>query len=302
MRKFFLLILLIFSISILCASDYTDKLLDDSIEEFSKKNYNEALTIIDTILDIEPDNDIAIMYKKTIEDVVSIDNEIKAELEATLINSENKVEPVINENLIVEGNDLKVGHDIISATLQLGQNSDGNMIVNYCLALDLGLPIINFGMKSDSFDYDIADLTLENPPVEDIFNSENYSIDLNIGLRYRPFPELGIDAGYFDIEAGVTNYSNEEYSLMPFVGFDTELFLLSAIDNNFLFNNIWFGCNSSLYFSDDSSMNNFNTGLKAGFRAGSFYAGWFYSISHMDYFTSSLYNSTAYGLSLGVKF
>ncbi len=80
------MIIFLTATNIVFADERTDDMLDRVIEEFSNENYQEALKIIDDVLILEPNNNVALMYKKTIEDVSKVD-----ENEDGLINEEKDI-------------------------------------------------------------------------------------------------------------------------------------------------------------------------------------------------------------------
>lgn len=297
----FILILLFYVITISYASDFSDPLLDESIEEFSKENYIEALEIVESILVVEPDNEIAKMYKKTIEDVMILDQEVEEQnkvIENTSLN--NEVEQNLTTTNISTDTKISYLDDILSLSLYLGENSNGYNIIDQRIKFILGLPVIDLRFTSGNIDFDFSELSLDAFPFDDIFDLESYKVDLGVGFRIKPFESLNINSGYFDFMVGVSSFSNDSYYMVPFLGFDTEVFIFSPLSDNFLSQSLWIGGGASIYSFDGDSINNFTAEVKAGVRVGRLSLAWFYNMSNFDSIADS--NTEIYGFMTGLTF
>ncbi len=305
-RVFIFLIIILGAHSLTFSNDFIDDQLDKSIEEFSKKNYDTALEIIDGILLIEPDNSIALMYKKTIEDVISIDEEITEIIEEDLVTpakEENQKTPV-NSSISSNGELTSSKKDpILSISTYIGQDSNDMLIVEGRVKVILGAPVLEVKFQSIPLgDYDITKIDIDTIPVEDIFNYSKYNLDFGIGYRYKPFNNITDKGGYFDLKLGVTNFSRDGNFVVPYLGFDTEAAILSSVGNNILFNNIWLGGSGNIYSFDGVFVNNFKIEAKAGINIGAFKFGAFYSYSNIESFTDDSFDNTIYGIIAGINF
>lgn len=301
-RRGFFIILFISFMTISYANDYTDQLLDDSIEEFSRKNYEQALEIIDSVLIVEPDNEIAKMYRKTIKDVITIDKEAAiAESEIIL---ETAKEVIVDPSAIVSESETfqydSNGHDILSSSVYIGQDTDSQLIIEERIKIYLGLPVIEFKLLSKPMEYDFSSISIERIPIDKILNFDNYCIDFNVGLRFIPF--FNINGGFFDVKVGVTNFSTDEPFVVPYIGFDTEVFILSPIAENFIFNSLWVGGGGAIYNLDGSSINNYRGEIKVGIRAGVLNLGWFHNITLIDSLENDSFKTATYGMIIGFNF
>lgn len=304
-RVFIFFIIMIGVHSLSFSNDFTDDQLDRSIEEFSKKNYDTALDIIDGILLVEPDNSTALMYKKTIEDVISIDEEIAVILDEELKTSTSEeisntsIESTISSNSEVSRTNR---NPILSISSYIGQDSNNMLIVETRTKIILGSPVLEVKLISDPIDYDIIRININTLPVEEIINYNNYALDFGIGYRYKPFNKVTDKGGYFDFKLGVSNFSRDGNLVVPYVGFDTETAILSSFGNNMVFNNIWIGGSGSVYSFDGEYTNNFKIEAKAGINIGNIKIGAFYSYSNIDSVTDNSFNNTIYGVITGINF
>lgn len=302
-RILLFLIISFFFNSLIFSSEYTEDMLDRSIEEFSQKNYESALKIIEDVLKVEPENSIALMYKKTIEDVISIDEEIISEL-----NSVEVIKPIIVEdkelikNSDIPGEEKKENsrNEILSLSTYIGNNLDDKLVLEYRAKLILGLPILEIKFLSTAIDYDIINISFNSIPLDEMFNYENYNIDFGIGYRYKPFEKVTEHGGFFDLKLGVTNFSRSSNLVIPYIGFDTESFILSPIANNIIFNNIWVGGSGSLYSYNGDFVNNFKIEAKAGITFGIMKLGIFYNNVYLDAVDKNLFNDINYGVLIGL--
>lgn len=297
-RKGFFIILFISFMTISYASDYTEKLLDDSIEAFSTKNYIDALAIIEAVLALEPENDIAQMYKKTIEDVISIDEAAKVEAEIVtvevkpvLLNEESKPNKSLNETP-----SSSRSHEFFSLSLYIGQDTNGQTILEEHVKISLDLLVFELKMLSKPIGYDVTSMSFQDVPIDEIASLESYWLDFGLGVRYVPFKDLDINVGYTDFKIGVLNLSLDGISIVPYLGFDSEFFILSQLSDNYIFNNFWLGGSGSLYSFNGENINNYSAEVKIGFIFGYFKLGWFYHFSQMDSLESDIFNKTSYGL------
>ncbi len=295
MRKIYLLFFII-TTTILFASDFTDELLDQSINEFSKKNYDKALNIIADVLELEPDNSIALMYKKTIEDVVSTNEEVIPQNDVTPVET-----PIVDElNTTDEASEVVIekqksrDFDVLTYSTYIGEDDKKRLIVNNGLKLILGLPVIELQLNSAPMDFDLTILDFNQFPINFATNIDNYSMDLSIGIRYKPFKDLVEDAGYFDLKVGATKFVSDELTVVPYIGFDTEFYPMSIISDNLIFNNIWLGGRGSIYNLNGDMVNNFNVEFKTGIRVSMINIGWFYTLSNIT-------SVTSYGLLLSLN-
>lgn len=295
MRKIFLLFFII-TTTMLFASDYTDELLDQSINEFSKKNYDKALSIISDVLELEPENSIALMYKKTIEDVVSTNEEVVLQNDVTPIETPVTEELSTTDQVSEEIIEIQQSSefDVLTYSVYIGEDDKKRFIVNNGLKMILGLPVIEFQLNSAPIDFDLTILDFNQFPINFATNVDNYSMDLSVGIRYKPFKGLVKDAGYFDIKIGATKLVSDELTVVPYMGFNTEFYPLSLISDNLIFNNIWLGGRGSIYNLNGDMVNNFNVEFKTGVRVSMINIGWFYNLSNIT-------SVTSYGLLLSLN-
>lgn len=295
-RNILFTIILLLLTSFTYANEYTDQLLDDSIEEFSKKNYDEALEILDSILVIEPENETALMYKKTIEDVLELDQENEILEQEKIANLEVKDDTDTAE----ENNNIseKYNEDFLSLSLLLGWDSNGNNYIEYGSQIILGIPVIDLRLRSEDFDFDISTMSIDDIPYSSLFTFSDYKIDLSVGLRYKPFDGLNNSSGFFDVKAGLYNVDDE--TIVPFLGFDSEIFLLSPIADNFLTNTLWIGGGASIYNFNGEIVNNYSTEFKFGVQTGFFNLAWIYKSYNFDSVTDA--NIDKYGIRIGFNF
>ncbi len=305
MRKNFIIIyLVIFSLLpvAVTAQSSTDDMLYSAIEEFSLENYETALEIIDNILKLEPDNNLALLYKKSIEDVYlnNSNEELVIESQPLEVKEETQV-LTKSADTVSEEKKYQDFDDLISLTSYLGSTPDKEMVFETGLKLILGLPIIEFKTRSNSIDYDINRFTLESFPLEKLMSMDTYNLDFGIGLRYIPFENRVKRAGFLDFKIGATNFSLEDI-VVPYIGFDTELFLLSLIDDNSIFESLWIGGRGSIHYFNGDVVDNYSLEFKAGFRIGPFNIGGFYGLTNIDSLETAQYNQTVYGLMFGLNF
>ncbi|MGL1892664.1 MAG: hypothetical protein OCD02_13625 [Spirochaetaceae bacterium] len=278
MRKYLFLILITLKLSVfLFSSDNTDNMLDQSIDEFSKKNYQEALIIIDEVLVMEPDNSTALMYKKTIEDVISIDNEESKTSDLENNNSSETIDSEILPNVTDEEINVKDDLDFISLTTIIGKDDNEKLILESGLKVNLGLPVIELKLTSYDLGLDITSIDLDISAASDIFDIDNYFFNLSIGARYNLFKNLGINGGYFDINIGARNFIENDNEVVPFLGFDTEIYFLTILGNKSILNNLWIGGSGSLYNFDGDFIDNYSLEFKAGVTLGFLDLGWIYA-------------------------
>lgn len=302
-RFFILIIIILISVAAVYSSDRTEILLDKAIEEFSKENYDEALRIIDMVLIEEPDNDIAQMYKRTIEDVAQLDKVEDAQ-------SEERTDESRNNN---GGNDSDEGNsgddgtaenrEILSISTYIGSTLDREMILEEGLKIILGIPVIELKLRSNPIDYDVNTIFDKQPPFNELFSFDNYSFDFGIGARYYPFNSKTKNSGFFDFKLGATNFTIDVDKVVPYLGFDTEVRIFSMFGDNLIFNNFWIGGRGNLYFYDNNVTNNYTIEGKLGMRVAFFNIGVFYGMSQMESITyTTKYNQTYGGLILGFNF
>lgn len=302
MKKRIIFIILYIGIMTLSyGNEYTDQLLDESIEEFANKNYEAALEIINSVLVIEPENDTAIMYKKTIEDVILLDQE-NALIEQE--QSSNSAAGQENSSTTKEDNkDESINYfpnEFISFSFHFGENTNGENYLEQRTKIILGLPILDIRFKSNLFNIDILNMSVDDMPFDEIFNLTDYDIDLSLGVRYKPFNSLDFNTGYLDFKAGGTSLNYDQNSFVPYIGFDSELFLLAPIANNFITNTLWIGGGGAIYNFDGKYINNYSAELKFGIRTKILNLGWFYNINNFDSLTDA--NSNNWGMILGFTF
>lgn len=302
-KRLFLLTIIVFT-SVLSAysNERTEALLDKAIEEFSKENYSEALSIIDLVLIEEPENNVAKMYKKTIEDVAELDRveEMQSNGKESEVHRNNKDHSNDNNNHNEESQSLK---EIISLASYIGSTTDKKLILEQGLKIILGIPLVELKLRSNPIDYDINTIFDQPPPFSELVVYENYCFDFGIGARYYPFSNRVSNGGFFDFKLGATNFSVDIDKVVPYLGFDSEVRILSMFGDNLIFNNFWIGGRGNLYFYDDNLTNNYIIEGKVGMRAGFFNIGAFYGVSKMesmDYTTE--YNQMYGGLLLGFNF
>lgn len=291
MRSFLTLFIFLLIVPAIYADDYTDALLDKAIEEFSKENYEEALGIIDEVLEKEPDNVTAQMYKKTIEDVSTIE---KIE---NLENTTGELEGSDVEDLEEESTqEPKVYNDFFAIRNYLAGSDDSTFYGETRAKVIVGVPVVEFAIRSNTIYYDMGNIGAEIFPFDEIKIIDKHSLDLNFGARYRPKNYLGDSPGFFDLKIGAKNFYNYNDVLLeditiPYIGIDTETHLLKAIDENIIFNNLWFGVKANQYIYNTELLNNYSIGFKVGFRLGIFNFGGFYEYAKID--------SVEYNLSSG---
>lgn len=301
MRSAFLLLIIFISFGVIYSSEYTDALLDKAIEEFSKENYKEALSIVDEVLIEEPENTTAQMYKKTIEDVSTIDKiENLSSNVKDNIKTENDVVQKPEES--TNGNDNKHLPEILNFYSYIGSTSDGEFIAEQKAKIYLGLPVFDISIKTNTIDYDINTIFSETFPIEKINVIDSNSIDVSMGVRFIPDNILGTDPGFVDFRIGASsflNYSDIEKNkvTLPFIGYDVELHLLKFLGSNLIFDNIWFGSRGSIYLYNSEIVNNSQIEFKGGFRVGHFNFGSFFNTTDIE---SIDFRKVNYGIILGI--
>ncbi|QEN03586.1 hypothetical protein EW093_02350 [Thiospirochaeta perfilievii] len=304
-KRILLIFTLIITSSILLYSDeYTDEQLDLSIEEFSKKNYNEALRIIDEVLIVEPENEIALMYKKTIEDVIQID-QTKAEQESIKKSLESEDLLTDKKEVIIldsKQDSIRKSQNIITNSIYVGKDSSDDLVVENRTTILFGIPVLEFKLKSKSFDYNLINIDLGQLPIEDLVDLGNYHSDLSLGYRYKPFSNIIDNGGYFDLKLGVSNFSYDSEDIIPYIGFDTETYFLAVKNNNFIFNNLWFGGSAYIYLFDGEFNNNYFIESKLGINIGFGKLGLFYNLTHIESISNNEFDSDIFGIILGLSF
>lgn len=302
MVKRLLLFILIILASIMPAytNERTEALLDRAIEEFSRENYEEALSIIDMVLIEEPDNNIAKMYKKTIEDVAELDK--VEDMQTSGDNNNGSINSSDNGNKN-DSDDIESASEIISLTSYIGSTTDKDLIFEQGLKIILGIPLVELKLRSNPIDYDVNTIFDQPPPFSELISYDNYCFDIGIGARYHPFNKLAANGGYFDFKLGATNFSIDVDKVVPYVGFDSEVRIFCMLGDNLIFNNFWIGGRGNLYFYDDNLTNNYIIEGKVGMRAGFLNIGAFYGVSKMESIEyTTEYNQTYVGLLLGLNF
>lgn len=303
-RVLLLFIIICGAHSLIFSDDFVNDQLDKSIDEFSQKNYDSALEIINGVLIVEPDNSIALMYKKTIEDVISIDEDINEIIEEDL-ETPNKDTVPDTESILPppqeEVEEIKK-ENILSFSTYIGKDLNNSLFFEERIKIILGAPIIEVQLESIAIDYGEELINFATIPFENIFNFENYNLDIGIGYRYKPFNKITEFGGYFDLKLGVTNFSNSIDLIVPYLGFDTETALLSSIGNNIIFNNLWVGGSGSIYSFNGVFINNIKIEGKIGINIGFIKIGAFYSYSNIESIIDGSFNNKVYGLIIGVTF
>lgn len=306
----FCLILIFFTITVggLFANEYTDILLDQAIEEFSRENYEEALMILDEVLKVEPDNTTAQMYKKTIEDVAAIGS-IEESDEKTEVPETTDDQIIDSSEAVVNSDNAPAKKDIdyLHLSTLLGATQNSKFVVEQRIKLFLGLPIFEVGIKTDLIGYDIFNDYTDFSSFQDVNIMENNIIDVSMGLRYVPNEILGDKPGFFDFKFGMTrikNYSiDEENKLegdynLPFVGYDFEVHMLKFFGSNIITDTLWVGSKGSLLFHESNADNNFLE-FKGGLKIGFINLGAFYNITDIN---SLNLNNESFGIILGMVF
>lgn len=295
------------SIGSIHANENTDTLLDQAIEEFSKENYDEALAILDEVLEIEPENTTAQMYKKTIEDVAEIDKiEETSELVSTEKNSDSNVNN--SENIIDKENASdKPKPDFLSFATYLGTAGSSKFLIEQRAKLYLGLPVFEFGIRTDYINYDVNSNYMDFDGFKDVNIFDNNIMDISMGLRYIPDNLLGAKPGFVDFKLGMSkiyNYNLAEndnlkgdFSL-PFIGYDFEIHMLKVFGSNIITDTLWFGSKGSLLFYNSKADNSYFE-IKGGLRLGFLNLGAYYSTTDIN---SLDFSSNSYGVMLGMVF
>lgn len=300
MRYAFLLLIIITSFGAIYSSEYTDALLDKAIEEFSKENYTEALSIVDEVLIEEPENTTAQMYKKTIEDVSTIDK-IEDLNNGKSVNSSKKEESNNSEDTLTNYSEKTDLPEILNVYTYIGSTSENEFIAEQKAKIYLGLPVFEIAVKTNTIDYDINTIFSETFPIEDINVIDSNSIDISMGVRFIPENILKKNPGFLDFKIGALsflNYSDIERDkvTIPYVGYDAELHLLKLFGSNLIFDNIWFGTKGNIYLYNSEIVNNYHIEFKGGFRVGHFNFGSFFNTTDLD---SISFRKVSYGIILG---
>lgn len=278
------------------STESTETMLDNAIEEFSKENYDRALEIIDMVLINEPDNSVALDYKKTIKEISEINTEEETVLEVKDVPSGEK--KVIGQKITEEEDRNK--KEVLSLSTYIGNSSDNKLILEQGAKIILGIPMVEFITRTVPMNYNVTKLS-NDLPTDEFKDIDNYSFDFGLGIRTTPFKERTDNGGWADIKIGATGFTNIDL-VVPYIGFDSELHLLSAFGDNMFFNSFWIGGRGKLYIHNDKIVNNYFIQGKAGFEIGFFDIGAFYGVANMETFETEVFNQTFYGLKLGFSF
>ncbi len=305
-RKLFSItvILLLLNISIY-ASDETERILDRSLEEFSNKNYSLALDLIIGVLAIEPDNSTAKLYKKTIEDVIALDNADTAidgtEVEAATIEKQESSVKNLNSSVSKDEEVIKSeSFETLSFTTLVSSTFDNKYTyLSQKIKLIVGVPFFDFEIVSDQIKYNIMTINSDTIPFSRIFDFNYYNIDFGVGYRFQPFKESVSGYGFVDVKIGMKDLGLSKYLYVPYIGFDSELFILKSILKDNILNNIWIGGSGAIFSNDGQIVNNYKlqgkAGIKIGFyKVGLFYSSESYSFSKINLNTFGLYSSLSF--------
>lgn len=285
-RLLFIIYISIISVNVM-ANDYIVELLDETIIEFSNKNYDRALILVETVLELEPDNETAIMYKQTIEDVIEIDRVVLEEIEesgevventSTQVTSENREEDTSNE----EGSAESSNQGLRMKTL-LGVHGDDSIVVEQGVRLLFGAPLLDIRLLSNSIEYDLSQFSPSTLPMDEMFDSSNYLISGAIGYRYQT------NRSFMDIMLGAGNVSNVSDTVVPFIGFESIFYLWD-------FTNIWFGSAGRIYSVNSEQVNNYEAEVSSGISILFMELGLWYRYSDFSSIDSSQYSGQSYGL------
>ncbi|OQY40493.1 MAG: hypothetical protein B6229_01710 [Spirochaetaceae bacterium 4572_7] len=291
MRAKILLFILFLIITSALFGESSEKMLDQAIEEFSKGNYAVSLSIIDDVLVQDPSNKTAIMYRQTIEDVASKDQEDNISNKPVVLDHTVLASPNV-DRAVVTKTSLKSNNNIFSMKSTIAGSPDEKLILGGEVAISIDSFFLEFIIKSNMIDYDIMAINPGTFPLNDAVNIDNYYMDYGIGFHNKLFlDDLGKD-GYFNLKLGVTNFSIDNM-ITPYIGFDSEFSMISRL---------WLGFRGSMYSFNGEYVNNYSGEIKAGFKFDIFSIGAFYNISNLDTLASDSYNRVTYGLVTGFYF
>lgn len=290
-RLLSILYICIFS-SLIFANDYTDSLLDETIIEFSNKNYDRALILVETVLELEPNNKTALMYKQTIEDVISIDRVVQDELdEQKTVDVEqdqqtSEVQP--EERLDPKDKVDESDHQGVRSKTLIGIYDDNNIMIEQGIRLLFGAPLVDVRVQSKAIEYDTSLLSLDTVPLDEIIEPANYYISGAIGYRYQ------VERSYFDLLLGAGNVSLSNTTVVPFLGFDSIFYIWD-------FTNIWVGAAGRVYSYNNINVNNFEAEVSTGISLMFIDLGIWYKYSDFESVSDSESYYSSYGLYLSVN-
>lgn len=280
--------------TLLIANDYTDGLLDETIIEFSNKNYDRALILVETVLELEPDNKTAHMYKQTIEDVISIDREVKEELEEqktevvqTVVNP--TVEPTFVNLEAIESLIKSENQGVRTKTL-IGLYDDTNILLEQGLRLLFGAPVVDVRIQSTAIHYEeMRSPSLDTLPLDKIIEPSNYYISGAVGYRYQ------VERSFFDLLLGAGNLSLSNTTVVPFLGFDSLFYIWD-------FTNIWIGAAGRVYSFNGINVNNYEAEVSAGISLLFMDIGLWYKYYDFESVADSESYNSAYGIYFSTNF
>lgn len=252
-----------------------DVMIEKAVEAFTLGEFEEALEILSRVLDEEPDNQTALEYKKTIQEIADIEVPEEGGSEGET-SSEEQVS-VKNDKKEKQKPGEPVKRDVLLTAFNPGMTDSGELFFRGNAELNLGLGSLRFEYLS----YEMYNLTSVNRYILDFGGSVNGRFFVSETFRGT---ELSLTFGSRIFQGFDEDIFGED-SIVPYVGLSFEDYILGHLWDTYVTHNLGFGAGINFLAIDDEvleNLKNYEVSLNLFLRLKWLTIGAYYRISHLD--------------------